>query len=103
MYLLLKSEIKEIILDSIKELKSQLSDGDNLIISEDMTIFGKESSFDSFDFVNLIVIIEDHLFEKLGKGVTIVNEKAFSKKYNPFSTVERLTDYIGELLEGEQD
>lgn len=98
----MKDKIKEIVLESLNELNEQLSDDRKLEVSDNMTIFGKESTLDSFDFVNLIVIVEDKLFEQYGKSITIVSEKAFSKKYNPFSNVERLTGFITELLESEE-
>lgn len=98
----MKEKIKGIILKSLEELNCQLGEENSLVISESMTIFGKESSLDSFDFVNLMVIIEENLFQEMGKSITIVSEKAFSKKYNPFSNIERLTGFILELLESEE-
>jgi acyl carrier protein len=98
----MQDKIKTIIMDSLNELNEQLDEDKKLTITDDMPIYGKNSMLDSFDFVNLIVIVEDRIFQELGKSVTIVSEKAFSKKYNPFSNVERLTGFIKELLESEE-
>jgi acyl carrier protein len=57
---------------------------------------------DSLDFVTLIVIIENNIFNKMDKNITIVSEKAFSKIYSPFKNVETLTEFIVELLETEK-
>lgn len=97
----MQEQIKQIILESVKELNEQLDDDKKLSISDNMPIFGKEGRLDSLDFVNLMVIIEDNIFQAFDKSITIVNEKAFSLKYNPFANVERLALFIQNLLAGE--
>jgi len=62
----------------------------------------KKGKLDSLDFTTLIIIIESNIFNKLGKNITIVNEKAFSKKYSPFKDVKSLIEFIIELLESEE-
>ena len=98
----MKEKIQEIILDSLKEFNEEKSKDEVLEISEDTVFIGESGKFDSLDFVTLIVIIETNIFNKLGKNVTIVSEKAFSKKYSPFEDVKSLTEFIAELLESEK-
>ena len=100
--LLMREQIKEIVIKSLEELNEQLEEEKFSDVLEDTVIFGKNASLDSFDFVNLIVIIEGEIFDALGKSITIVSEKAFSKKYNPFATVGRIVDFIVDLLGSEQ-
>ncbi len=98
----IKETIKEIILKSIIELNEDLEEDERLEVSEKTILFGEESRLDSLDFVNLVVTIEENIFNETGKSITIANEKAFSKKYNPFKDVERLAEFIQELLEEEE-
>lgn len=99
----MQEKIKQIIIDSVKDLNEQLDDDNKLQISDNMSIFGKEGKLDSLDFVNLMVIIEDNIFKVFNKSITIVSEKAFSLKYNPFADVEKLTHYIQSILAGEDN
>ena len=65
-------------------------------------LIGENSVMDSFDFVSFVSILEEKVADELGKSISIVSEKAFSKKYSPFKTVDRITDYVMELL-GEEE
>ena len=97
-----KDSVDEIIKESIEEMNTQLEEGKRLKTDdENDVIFGPDSPLDSLDFVNLMVIIEDTLFDKTGRDLTIVSDRAFSKKYNPFKNIERLSQYILELLKEE--
>ena len=95
----MKEKIQEIILDSLKEFNKEKAKNEVLEISNDTVLLDINGKLDSLDFVTLIVIIEDNIFNKLDKNITIVSEKAFSKKYSPFKDVESLTEFIAELLE----
>ena len=101
--LIMKEKIQEIILDSIKEFNKEKAKDEVLEISNDTTLLDVNGKLDSLDFITLIVIIENNVFDKLGKNITIVSEKAFSKKYSPFKDVKSLTEFIVELLESEDN
>ncbi|GAI34607.1 unnamed protein product [marine sediment metagenome] len=98
----MKEKIKNIILDSLKEFNEEKGEDEALEISKDTILLDKKGNLDSLDFVTLVVIIESNIFNKLSKNITIVSEKAFSKKYSPFKNVGSLTEFIVELLESEE-
>jgi len=98
----MKEKIQEIILDSIKEFNKEKAKDEVLEISNDTALLDVNGKLDSIDFITLIVIIEDNIFDKLGKNINIVSEKAFSKKYSPFKNVNTMTEFIVELLETEK-
>lgn len=52
---------------------------------------------DSIDFVRLLLLIEDGIFEHTGKTVKLTG-KVFSLAESPFRTVGSLEKYIKELL-----
>ena len=97
----MKEKIKNIILDSLKEFNEEKDEDEALEISKDTILLDKKGNLDSLDFVTLVVIIESNIFNKLSKNITIVSEKAFSKKYSPFKNINTLTEFIAELLESE--
>jgi len=98
----MKEKIQEIILDSIKEFNKEKAKDEVLEISNDTALLDVNGKLDSLDFITLIVITEENIFEKLGKNISIVSEKAFSKKYSPFKNVNTMTEFIVELLETEK-
>ena len=98
----MKEKIQKIILDSLKEFNEEKAKDEVLEISNDTVLLDVNGKIDSLDFVTLIVIIENNIFNKIGKNIIIVSEKEFSKKYSPFKNVETLTEFIVELLEKEE-
>jgi len=98
----MKEKIKNIVKDSLLEFNEETDDNKALEISENTILLDKKGKLDSLDFITLVVIIESNIFNKLDKNITIVSEKAFSKKYSPFKDVKSLTEFIAELLESEE-
>lgn len=97
----MKEKIQKIILDSLQEFNEEIDEDKILKISNDTVLLDKNGELDSLDFITLVCIVESNIFDKFEKNITIVSEKAFSKKYSPFKNVERLTEFIEELLESE--
>ncbi len=98
----MKEKIQEIILDSLKEFNEETDEDKALEISNNTILLDKKGKLDSLDFVTLVIIIESNIFNKIDKNITIVSEKAFSKKYSPFKDVKSLTAFIAELLESKE-
>jgi len=68
--------------------------------SESTKLFGRGSTLDSLDLVNLIVLIEQIIEDSIDVTVSLADERAMSQKRSPFSTINSLIDYI-EILVGE--
>ncbi|MFP5355463.1 MAG: hypothetical protein ACLGIK_10005, partial [Gemmatimonadota bacterium] len=49
--------------------------------------------------VSFIADVESTLMEKYNLQVTLVSERALSRKKSPFRSVEALADYVMELVE----
>ncbi|MGL4864551.1 MAG: hypothetical protein ACRC4T_15765 [Cetobacterium sp.] len=93
----MKEKIREIVVNSLNELNETLDE--KIYFNEDVILIGESAVLDSFDFVNLTVLIEESISDELDKEITLVNEKAFSRKNSPFKNINSLTDYILELIE----
>ena len=94
----MENQIKEIIFKSIKELNENLDEDQQLQLSTDTVLLGKDSNIDSITLVNLIVTIEESLEDNLNVSVTLADEKALSQKNSPFLTIETLINYITLLI-----
>lgn len=93
----MKEKIKRIVINSLNELNETLDE--KIDFNEGVILIGESAVLDSFDFVNLTVLIEESISDELDKEITLVNEKAFSRKNSPFKNINSLTDYILELIE----
>ena len=92
----MKDKIIKLVVESLNELK-EVNDVD-FELKKDTVLLGDGAVMDSFDFVNFVAILEEKIANEFDKTITLVSEKAFSKKYSPFKTVDRIVDYIIELL-----
>jgi len=96
--MLTKKNIEKIIFDSFDEINQNLDGSEKLEKSSKTPIFGYNSSLDSIDLVNLIVLIEQKLDDVLENSISLSDDKAISQKTSPFKNVQTLTEYIISLL-----
>ena len=96
--MLTNEEIEKIVFESFDEINENLDDDEKLQKSSKSSIFGGDSSLDSFGLVNLIVSIEQSLEDKLGSPISLSDDKAISQKTSPFKDVETLVTYVKSLL-----
>ena len=54
----------------------------------------------SFDLVSLLLEIEDTIFARTGRQITLSDERAMAAHKNPFRDAATLTDYVVVLLAG---
>lgn len=92
----MKEKIKSLVIDALKELKE--TNNLDFEVKDETILLGENSVMDSYDFVSFVSNLEEKIADIFDKPITIVSEKAFSKKYSPFKTIDRITDYIIELM-----
>ena len=80
----------------INSLKSVLKDNNikNITVTEETEIFGTKSIIDSLQLINLIVIIEEEVYEITGEEIIIVDDAAVIVGNSPFKTVQSLTYFV---------
>jgi len=80
----------------INSLKSVLKDNNikNITVTEETEIFGTKSIIDSLQLINLIVIIEEEVYEITGEEIIIVDDAAVIVGNSPFKTVQSLTSFV---------
>ncbi|MEM9103727.1 MAG: acyl carrier protein [Pseudomonadota bacterium] len=99
----MKDDIRAIVNTSVLAIYETLPEAPPLTLSNDLELFGKQGIFDSLALVTLIVEIEEKLQTKLSIDLLLANEKAFSQQHSPFSSIERLVDYIFANVDQEKD
>ena len=77
-------------------LKSVLKENNikDITITEDTEIFGTTSIIDSLQLINLIVKIEEEVYEITGEEIIIVDDAAVIVGNSPFKTVQSLTYFV---------
>ena len=84
----MRTKIEKIVFNTLNDMN----------INKNNILYGKEGAFDSLQLVRFIAQIENDIYNELNISVTIISEKAFSKKQTPFYNSYIFLDYLMELL-----
>jgi acyl carrier protein len=90
----MENKIQALIYQNIKKIKPSIIQEK---LSEESSLFGSSSELDSLDLINLIVGIENDLYDKLNIQVTLANDEALSQEISPFTSVKTLEAYIKKI------
>jgi acyl carrier protein len=72
--------------------------GEAVRATPDLSLIGEEAAVSSMALVSFIADVESTLAESFNLTVTLVSERALSRKKSPFRTVDALADYVLELV-----
>ena len=87
--------MKELIIESLKELNEDLNIKEFENITDETLIF---ELLDSVAVLDLILDLEDRIEKKYGKYIQIANEESMDVKKTPFKNVKTLTEYLERLI-----
>lgn len=73
--------------------------GEHVAAASDMPLIGENAAVTSMALVSFIADVESTLMENYDLSLTLVSERALSRKRSPFLTIDALTDYVLELIE----
>ncbi|HEY0872036.1 MAG TPA: acyl carrier protein [Vicinamibacterales bacterium] len=90
--------VMTIIYRAIDDVNSQLPAGSRLRKEPETVLFGREAGLDSLGLVNLIVGLEKHIEQDLGRTVPLTDPELLSAAESPFATVESLARHITSRL-----
>ena len=86
-------DVKVLIYDTLAQLSEQNPELKFERVPE-TALTGPTSQLDSLSLVNFLLILEKLIEEKVGKYVSIANEKLLLDSNNPLNTVASLATYI---------
>lgn len=87
-------QIKIIIINSLKTILDENNDQKDIKIKDETEIFGQKSIIDSLQLINLIVKIEEEVYEEIGKEIIVVDDDAIIVGNSPFQTVQSLSSFV---------
>ena len=67
-------------------------------ITPDTVLAGADGIFDSMALVGVVLEIEQRVTDRIGRAVSLVDERAMSQQRSPFRTVRSITSYLVTLL-----
>ena len=98
----LETDIQELIISLLTELINTKNISVNEAINAETNIFGETAILDSLDLVELIVSLEDEIFEKFDVEIIVVDESSIVDENPPFETVGSLTKLIYSRVSNEK-
>ena len=73
--------------------------GDAVRATPELILIGESAAVSSMALVSFIADVESTLMEKHNLELTLVSERALSRKKSPFRSVGALAEYVVELVE----
>lgn len=67
-------------------------------IDESTVLLGEDAPIDSLGLVNVIIEVEQEVFDAYDASIIVVDERAMSLTNSPFRTVGTLAEYVVELV-----
>ncbi|MEE1610164.1 hypothetical protein [Microvirga sp. CF3016] len=87
----------ELIYKAIDEINAQNPDAPPVSKSPDTLLLDAKGGVDSLTLVNLVVAIEQVVFDETGKSIALADESIFTSAENPFQSVGSLASYLDNL------
>ncbi|MCP4120571.1 MAG: acyl carrier protein [Bacteroidetes bacterium] len=88
-------KIVDLIITEVEEINEQITDPLQVEFGIKTPLF---DALNSMRLVTLIVAVEQSVEDEFGTALVLANEKAMSRKNNPFKTIGTFADYIVALL-----
>ena len=90
--------VKKIVMDGLNYVLIE-NDVKNILVDENTEIFGSKSIIDSLQLINLIVKIEEDVYDQSGKEIIVVDDEAIIIGNSPFQTVQSLAEFVYNKVE----
>jgi hypothetical protein len=94
----MRESLLQCIKDSLEEVNTMREEAIPLDEMNEVHLYGDTGVFDSMQLVSFLTVVEEKIADNLGLSITIVSEKAVSRKISPFSNVDTLVDYLLEEI-----
>ena len=85
--------VKKIVMDGLNYVLVE-NDIKNIFVDENTEIYGSKSIIDSLQLINLIVKIEEDVYDQSGKEIIVVDDEAIIVGNSPFQTVKSLSSFV---------
>jgi acyl carrier protein len=88
----------ELIYKAVDEVNAQNPEAPQIAKSAETTLLDSKGGIDSLALLNLVVAIEQVVFDETKKSVSVADESVFSSPENPLRTIGSLATRLDELM-----
>ena len=88
----------EFVYKAVDEVNDQNPDGPQIVKSVETPLLDAQGGIDSLTLVNLVVAIEQIVFDVTGKSISVADESVFSSPDNPLRTIGGLAARLDSLI-----
>ena len=96
--MLTERAIQGIILEALDNVNAEIGADNRIAVNADARLFGDDATLDSLSLVSVIVDVETDISAKVGRAISLTDDRAMSREVSPFTDVRTLTAFIIELL-----
>ncbi len=93
-----KDEIVQSIYMAIDDINQELPADSKIEKSPSAVLLGDNSKLDSLAFINFILAVEERVKETSGAKLSLVSQESMSSPEGPFQTVDKLAQFITQLI-----
>jgi acyl carrier protein len=94
-----QEDVQKIIQEIVKEIGEEKGNKSLIRSNPNTLLYGKNGHLDSLSLVFLTAGLEQEIYDRLDKEITIADERALSQKSSPFRSIASLSDYVSQLIE----
>jgi hypothetical protein len=98
-----RADVMAAIVAAVEEVNAGLAADRQIATAGATALFGNDSGVDSFTLVNVVIGAEQQILDRLDQVISLASEQAMSRRNSPFRSIDTLTDYAVELIQGVAD
>jgi acyl carrier protein len=83
---------------AVDQVNAQSGNGPKIVKDPSTPLLDSEGGIDSLALVNLVVALEQVVFDETEKSITVADENVYSSPDTPFRTLGTLAAYLNKML-----
>jgi acyl carrier protein len=87
-----------LVYQAVDQVNAQLVKGPKIVKDPSTPLLDSQAGIDSLALVNLVVALEQLVFDQTEKSITIADENVYSSPDTPFRTLGSLAAYLDKLM-----
>ena len=93
-----QNRIQQIIFDALEATNQVREENNQIEMSSDAKLYGRDGQLESMELVALLIDIEEALQDE-GFNISLSDERAMSQSKSPFRDVPSLVSYISSVIQ----
>jgi acyl carrier protein len=87
-----------LVYQAVDQVNAQSVDGPKIVKDPNTPLLDSQGGIDSLGLVNLVVTLEQIVYDQTEKSITIADENVYSSPETPFRTLGSLAAYLEKMV-----